>query len=43
MSLNLKNMSTETRNQNTMNLDIMSPPGSRHCYEPGRRQSSRSH
>jgi len=23
MSLNLKNMSTETRNQNTMNLDIM--------------------
>ena len=25
MSLNLKNMSTETRNQNTMNLDIMSP------------------
>ena len=24
MSLNLKNMSTETRNQNTMNLDIMS-------------------
>ena len=25
MSLNLKNMSTETRNQNTMNLDIMTP------------------
>ena len=25
MSLNLKNMSTETRNQNTMDLDIMSP------------------
>ena len=25
MSLNLKNMSTETRNQNTMNLDVMSP------------------
>ena len=25
MSLNLKGMSTETRNQNTMNLDIMSP------------------
>ena len=25
MSLNLKNMSTETRNQNTMNLDAMSP------------------
>ena len=25
MRLNLKNMSTETRNQNTMNLDIMSP------------------
>ena len=25
MSLNLKNMSTETRNQNTMNLDTMSP------------------
>ena len=25
MSLNQKNMSTETRNQNTMNLDIMSP------------------
>ena len=25
MSLNLKSMSTETRNQNTMNLDIMSP------------------
>ncbi len=25
MSLNLKNISTETRNQNTMNLDIMSP------------------
>ena len=25
MSLNLKNMSSETRNQNTMNLDIMSP------------------
>ena len=25
MSLNLKNMSTETRNLNTMNLDIMSP------------------
>ncbi len=25
MSLNLKNMSTETRNPNTMNLDIMSP------------------
>ena len=25
MSLDLKNMSTETRNQNTMNLDIMSP------------------
>ena len=25
MSLNLKNMSTETRNQNTMNLDIMPP------------------
>ena len=25
MSLNLKNMSTETRNQNTMNLDVMTP------------------
>ena len=25
MSLNLKSMSTETRNQNTMNLDIMTP------------------
>jgi len=25
MSLNLKNMSTETRNRNTMNLDIMTP------------------
>jgi len=25
LSLNLKNMSTETRNQNTMNLDIMTP------------------
>ena len=25
MSLNLKNMSTETRNQNTMNLDTMTP------------------
>ena len=25
MSLNLKNMSTETRNQNTMDLDIMTP------------------
>ena len=25
MSLNLKNMSTETRNQNTMDLDMMSP------------------
>jgi len=25
MSLNLKNMSTETRNQNAMNLDIMTP------------------
>ena len=25
MSLNLKGMSTETRNQNTMNLDIMTP------------------
>ena len=25
MSLNLKNMSTETRNKNTMNLDIMTP------------------
>jgi len=25
MSLNLKNMSTETRNHNTMNLDIMTP------------------
>ena len=25
MSLNLKNISTETRNQNTMNLDIMTP------------------